>query len=125
MNAKALLSRMQSINSHCSRSSQKVQRFRGIQYRTNRIVARFTATDKYCKDCIHFIEDTNYPIGSPEAKRYGFCTLFTVRDIVSGEDRYVHARTIRMKDIPGVPTCGIKANFYEAKVAVVSAWQLE
>ena len=76
---------------------------------------RCLAQDKYCKDCTHFIEDTSFTAGSPEAKRYGYCKLFSVRDIVSGEDRYVHARTIRMKDIPGVPTCGIHAAFYQVK----------
>ena len=110
MNANIL--RRQSINHGNNHGTYGTH---GTVCRTNRIITRFTAKDKYCKDCIHFAEDTSYPVGSLEAKRYGFCTLFTVRDIVSGEFRYVHARTIRMKDIPGVPTCGIKANFHEVR----------
>ena len=67
---------------------------------------------RICKDCANFHTNDQYPVGSKEAIRYGYCNLFKVIDVVSGEERYVHARTIRMKTIPGVKTCGIMGDMF-------------
>ncbi len=83
----------------------------------NVVCASFKSAQKpitrFCKDCAHFTESSSYAKASPDAVRYGYCKLFTVTDVVTGEEQYVHARSIRMKQISGVKTCGMNGDFFE------------